>query len=234
MKPNGWRYVGIAVLILVAVGIALPARAEKNLNLAFVSEYIRELAEYVDKLDNANNELKASNFSKEIPSTIIHSSTLIQLTLRSQISALKSMHLDHPFDDIIPTIIKWYETKIDLYQRIIDINSIFLAGPKPDVDYDKLAAEMPKIRAQIDYVDESLFRITPMIFATLIDQKPDSKNHLSHLIITKNEKEKLLHDLTTAFGKKLEQKNPSYIIGSARVLKTYLSKDYKCSDEPWQ
>ena len=98
----------------------------------------------------------------------------------------------------------------------------------------KLTAEVPKIRAQIDYVDNTLFKVTPLIFATLIDQKPDSKNHLSHLIITKEEREKLLHTLKAAFGKKLEQKNQNYGVSSASVLKAYLTKDYKCSDEPWE
>lgn len=234
MKPNSWLRIGSTVLVLLAIGTVSQASAKETSHLAFVTEYIHELAANEDARANAEKEFKAtSNSSRDIFSAIIHSSTLIQLNLNSQISALKSMHLNPPFDNIIPTIIEWDEHKIDLYQKIIDISTIFLSGPKPGVDYGKLSAEMPKIRALINYSDESLFKITPLIFMTLINQKPDSKNHLSHLIITKKEREKLLDYLTTAFGKKLEQKNQNYTVSSASVLKEYLLKGFKCSDEPW-
>ncbi|OGR31238.1 MAG: hypothetical protein A2139_07300 [Desulfobacca sp. RBG_16_60_12] len=222
------------ILVLGAIGAAFQAYAEETSHLAVVTEYVRELAANENTRANAERELNASNSSSGKLSSAIHTSKLFQLELRSQINMLKSMHLDPPFDDIIPNIIASYEQKIALYQKIIDLNSILLAGPQPGVDYGELAAEMPKIRAQMDYVDKTLFIATPLLFATLIDQKPDSKNHLSHLIITKKEREKLLHNLTAAFGKKLEQKNQNYGVSSASVLKAYLSKDYKCSDEPWQ
>jgi hypothetical protein len=117
---------------------------------------------------------------------------------------------------------------------MIDISSAFLVGPKPDVDYGKLAAEMPKIRAELEYIDHTLFDATALIFATLIDPKPDSKNHLSHLIITKAERAKLIDELTGAFGSKLDQKDQNFTVSAASVLKAYFLKDYKCSDQPWE
>lgn len=234
MKRGYWQRIVIIVLVLWAIGIASQAHAEETSHLAFVTEYIHELAASEDMRANAERELNASNLSSEKLASGIHASKLFQLELKSQILALKSMHLNPPFNDIIPTIITWYERKIALYQEIIDLNSILLAGPRPGVDYGKLAAVMPEIRAKMNYIDKSLFLATPLIFMTLIDQKPDSKNHLSHLIITKKEREKLLHYLAVAFGKKLEQKHQNYIVSSASILKAYLSKDYKCSDEPWQ
>ena len=92
---------------------------------------------------------------------------------------------------------------------------------------------MPQIRAQLDYIDQALFEATPSIFITLIDMKPDSQNHASHLIITKAERAGLIDDLNTDFGSKLDQKEPNYTVGAASVLRTYLLKDYKCSDDPW-
>jgi hypothetical protein len=91
-----------------------------------------------------------------------------------------------------------------------------------------------KIRADLDYLDQSVFEATPLIFATLLNMKADSKNHVSHLIITKAERAKLLRDITTDFGSKLDQKNPNYTVGAASVLKTSLLKDFKSSDEPWE
>jgi hypothetical protein len=37
-----------------------------------------------------------------------------------------------------------------------------LFDQKPDVDYGKLVAEMPKIRAESDYIDHALFDATPL------------------------------------------------------------------------
>lgn len=71
------------------------------------------------------------------------------------------------------------------------------------------------------------------MFATLIDMKADSKGHASHLIITKEEKARLIEKLNGSFGAKLDQKNQNYTVSAASVLKAYLNKDFKCSDEPW-
>ena len=117
---------------------------------------------------------------------------------------------------------------------MIDISTAFVGGPKPGIDYDKMAAEMPKIRASLEFVDRALFEATPLVFSTLIDLRADSKNHASHLIITKAEKTKLLDDSATRFGSKLDQKEQNFTVSSASVLKAYLQKNFKCSDEPWE
>src|SRR6266699_2637922 len=48
---------------------------------------------------------------------------------------------------------------------LIEISSAFIGGPKPGVDYDELAAEMPKVRAKLDYLDRTLFDVAPLVFA---------------------------------------------------------------------
>jgi len=44
---------------------------------------------------------------------------------------------------LIEGIAGFYEQKIELWQRMADLGTAFMGGPKPGVDYDKLAAEMP-------------------------------------------------------------------------------------------
>jgi hypothetical protein len=83
----------------------------------------------------------------------------------------------------------------------------------------------------LDEIDHGLFEATPMIFVALIDQKPDSVNHVSHLVVTKSERDKLLNAITTVFGEKLNQNNQDYIIGSS-VIKACLLKGYK-SNTSW-
>jgi len=197
-----------------------------------VNEYIRELAAMENIRDSGEQELQqdpSSTFSN-----LIHSGTLFQLELRVDIQRLKSMRLKPPFETFIPSIVEFDEHKIALWKRMVEIGSEFIGGPKPGVDYGGLAAEMPQIRGELDYIDQSLFQVTPAVFETLVDLKPDSKGHASHLIITKAEKAQLLDDIATDFGTKVEQPHPNYTVAAALVLKTGLLKDFKCSDEPWE
>jgi len=204
-------------------------------HLEFVTEYIRELAA-VERIRAAgeaeNNQDKKDD---KLPfAGAIHTSTLFELELGSQVKMLKGMHLNAPFDELIPNITAFYERKIVLWRRMREISSAFIGGPKEGVDYSKLAAEMPQIRGELDFIDQSLFEATAGVFATLIDMKADSKGHASHLIITKEDKARLISKLNDSFSAKLDQKDQNYTVSAAAVLRDYLNKDFKCSDEPWE
>ena len=109
-----------------------------------------------------------------------------------------------------------------------------MTAPKPGTDPKKFAAEMPQLRAKLDYADETIFKMTPLVFGTLIDMKPDSQNHASHLIITKDERADLINEIDTLFGQKLYSKDQNYIVSAASVLRAALKKDFRSSDDPWE
>jgi hypothetical protein len=230
--------VAVALFLAVSFSITLsasdkPPQKVETPHLEFVTEFVRELAAMENIRASGEEELKKST-GNAVYSIMIHSGTRSQLELRTEIAQLQEMRLEPPYDELIPMLVGYYKRKVELYQRLIDISSAMLAGPKPGVDYGKLAADVPKIRALFDFIDESVFKITPLVFATLIDTKPDSKNHTSHLIITKAERDRVIETLNDSFGVKLDEKNPNYLVGSASVLRSYLRKDWKCSDEPWE
>jgi hypothetical protein len=229
------------LLFVAATSIAFGAadKIPETPHLAFVTEYIRELAAIEDiraageqELKQGSQDLTSSDAIYRYAAWYIHNSMAMQLELKSQIHMLKAMRLAAPFEKLIPTITGFYELKIEAHQRLIDINSNFL---KPGVDYDgKLLAELPKIRAELEYVDNAILEVTPLVFATLIDQKPDSQNHASHLIISKAERAELVQSLTNCFGTKIDRKGQNFTVSTASVLKAYLLKDFKSSDEPWE
>ena len=210
---------------------ARPQKKPETPHLEFVTEYIRELAATQELRDTAESDLTQD--TQAAFSNCIHLSTLMQLELESQVGQLKQMRLDDPFGKLISNIIQLYEDKIELWRQMTDICSAFVAGPKPNVDYGKLGADMPKLRAKLDFIDKGLFEATPVIFTTLIDMKPDSQGHASHLLITKAEREDLIKTIDTDFGSKLDDKNANFTISSAWVLKKGLQKDFKSSDDPW-
>src|ERR1019366_6823585 len=128
-----------------------------------------------------------------------------------------------------------YTYKIDIWRQLSDGGPALRRGPQENVDYGKIAARAPKLNAQLEYMDKALFDATPLVFATLIDPRPDSLNHLSHLIITKAERDRLVKSLEISFGAKLQTNNQNYTVGAASLLKMFLTeKHYACSDEPWK
>lgn len=207
-------------------------RTPETPHLEFVTEYLRELAAIESIRENSTPD-ENTNDPNSTFAEVIHTGTLMQLELKSQIGMLKQMRLDDPFNKLIPGIIEFYKDKIDLWQQLIGISSDFVGGPKASVDYGKLSTEVPKVRARLEYVDQSLLKAMPAIFMTLIDQKSDSKGHTSHLLITRAERDDLIKQIETDFGSKLEADHQDYEVSGGSILKAGLQKDFKCSDEPW-
>jgi len=226
-------WIFLALTLTAGSVLAFGSDEAETPHLVFVTEYMRELAAIEHIRASAEKDAEHGKVQEKLLSAI-HASTLFQLELRSQIGTLKGMHLNAAeYEQVIPGLIDIYAIKIGYYQRVIDISTNFLAGPKPGIDYGKMLAEMPQIRAELEDIDHTLFNpISPLIFSTLIDRKPDSKNHVSHLIITRAERTTLIEDINSRFGAKLDQKDQNSGVSAAQVLKTFLI-DLKCSDEPW-
>jgi hypothetical protein len=217
----------VAALIL---GFMIPSRAQETSHLQFVTEYIRELGKMERLRSQANDEL---NDGSEKMAGCVRNATRFQLELQSQIFILRSMRLNPPFDDVAASLAAFDEQKFSLFKRMSEGCSALMVGPKPGVDYSAIATDAPKINAQLEYIDNAMFDASPMIFATLIDPVPDTNNKMSKLIITNAERKKLISDINSLFGAKLDQKNQNYVVSAASVLKTYLGKEkgYTASDE---
>ena len=197
-----------------------------------VAEYIRSLGAIhrIQQIASKEFEDDKDDPTKKLMDGI-RSSTRFKLELSSSIGMLKRMTLKKPFEELIPNTISAYKTKMELHEELIKTSQRFLDGPKPGVDYSKMAAIMPEITATMEYIDESIFQSMVLVFALLIDQKPDNEGHMSHLNITKAQRQKLIDNINGLFGESLDKKNQNRTVSSASLLKAYLLKDYKCIDE---
>jgi hypothetical protein len=230
-----WATRALPVLGLALTFFGANANAQSaDQKIQFISEYVRELSAQEQIRAEGEKELAEAPNQEEQLTASIHAATRMQLELQTQIAMLKSFHFDSPFDVLVRGLTSTYQEKINLYQELADICSDFIGDPKPGVDYGKLTAEMPKVRAYLEDNEKGLLPITAVAFGMLIDERPDSKNHASHLLITKAQKSQLLRTLAAGFGEKLDQKDPNYVVGSALLLKSYLTKGFKCADEPWE
>ena len=225
----------IVIMILSLLVVSTKSYAQDTPHYDVVYEYIHELAETKNNQEIATSELaeEGDNINKMMG--VIRNSTRIKLRLSADISRLSNMNLGKPFETLIPNVIELNKQKIVLYDELNSIAKTFATNtPEPNIDYQKLATRMPEISAYLEYIDESLFKTTPMFFMLLIDQKPDRNNHLSHLIITKKQGKELLNYLNSSFGSSLNAKHQNWTVSSASVLKSYLlEKGYKFSDDPW-
>ncbi len=227
----------IIILFLSISAVSLAAEKKETPHYDVVNEYIRSLGTIYNLQKVATKDIEVDKKADD-PTTAslmsgIRNSTRVKLELNYSIQNLKGMNLNKPFDTLLPTTIEFYKKKHELHDDLIKIVTTLLSGPKPGVDYGKMAAIMPQITAQVEYIDESIFQLMPMVFALLIDMKPDSEGHMSHLNISTAQKQKLIDSINGYFGESLDQKDKNWTVSAAALLKTYLLKDYKCTDE-WQ
>lgn len=198
-----------------------------------VAEYIRSLGA-IHKIQQmaADESQKSKGDVLKIMLDAIRNGTRFKLELNASIGALERMNLKEPFETLLPNTIQCYKYKTELFGEMVEISKLLVDGvPKPDIDYTKITGRMPEITAQVEYIDESIFQSMPLVFALLIDEKPDKDGHMSRLNITKAQRKKLIDNINGSFGKSLNNKNKTWTVRSAALLKAYLLKDYKCADE---
>lgn len=203
-------------------------------HLVFVKEYVRELISDEELRTSGEKQFNEAKSDSERLLAGIYVSKSVQLELRSQIGVLKDMHLREPFDNLIPTLIASYQRQIDLHQDLINISSKFLAGPKPGVDYSALEAKVPQVRAELENAQKVVFEAAGLVFMTLLDMRPDSQGHVSHLIMTKAEKSDLQDQLDIILKDQSDKGDHDFYISAAIVLRAGLLKGHKCADEPWE
>lgn len=109
--------------------------------------------------------------------------------------------------------------------------SAFAEGPKEGVDYAGLSTLMPQIRAQLEYIDKAMFEASPLVFAELISEVPDSKGHVSHLVISCDERKRLVSQVDISFGPKLAEKRANFGVSQAQLIRAKLL-EFKCAEEP--
>lgn len=148
---------------------------------------------------------------------------------------MRGVRLDKPFDELPEDIADFDQEKLALYKQYGADCAVMLEGPKPNVDYGKIAAALPNINERIEFINQGIFKTAPVVFATLVQMKKNSHGGTDHLIITQTEKADLINRIRTIFGSNLDQPDQNYIVSAASVLEFYLAKKgYKTSDEPWE
>ncbi|MGD0036320.1 MAG: hypothetical protein ABSC53_03400 [Bacteroidota bacterium] len=134
------------------------------------------------------------------------------------------------------TIIESYRSLIDNYN--LSLNNLeeltnALNSNDQNIEMGKYSRQASEITAKVEYISETLFKANTFVAYCLIDTIPDKNNHLSYLIVTSNERQNLVKELESFFGKSLQskQENTKYTVASAIILKRLLTDEHKSKDE---
>ncbi len=232
------------ILFLLPILVAQIAYADPNEKTKatpsydVVAEYIRSLGSIYGIQKTAIKEQQEANANKNPYGALMNSIrgfTALKLELNYSANRLENMSVKREgFDELIPTTIYFYKEKIKLYEEATDISKKILVATEEDVSsVYQMAARIPEITAKIDYLDQSIFESMPLVFALLIDEKPDKEGHMSHLNTTKEQRNKLIYNIDVMFGDSLNKKDKNWTVSSAALLKGYLQKNYICKDD-WE
>ncbi len=229
------KVLALALSLFFALHSAAAAEGSETPPLKFVKLYIGQLKAVEDIRDAAAKELETHTPEERLVDCV-HSMTQYQLELSTQIPAMQEVNLSKQehLDWLPGKLVEYNKKKLCLYEQYGSACATLLEGPKPDVDYGKISAELPKISALVEFIDKAIFETSPAVFASLIQRKENSHGGDDHLTITKTERDDLVHQIKLAFGDKLNQHDKNWIVSAASVLEFYLEKKgYKASDEPW-
>jgi hypothetical protein len=225
------RRVAIAVSLLLII-TALAAEAGAHREVQFVSDYIRALSETENIHADAERDLKTANNPQEKFSSCVHTTELQTLVMADAANMAATYKLTGESKEAPSLLVKYYATKGEMFNSLGDMCATMLQGPKPGVDYGKVAVGMPKLRADMEHTDKNLLLMAVLVFNVLISPTPDKQGHMSRLIVTRKERDQLVHQINTGF-RNLDAKNANYTVSSAAILRDYLArKGYKCTDDP--
>jgi hypothetical protein len=211
---------------------AAPIRATSSFD--FFSRYVSDAATFEDLRAEARAELKP-NDPKDTVMNCIHSGTAFDLEMAAAIRRMRGMKLATGLaetDEVPQDIASIYELRRAAMAKLTSLCTTMAEGPKPGVDYAAVAAEMPKLRAQLEYLDKTEYQASPLVFATLLSNRPDSQNHMSHMVITRDQRKRLLDQIEIAFGDKLKDEHAIYAVAEMQLFRDKLI-EFKCADDPW-
>ena len=225
---HGWRFLCAITIPIICFSTQGYADSKLTPPIEFVNSFVNQIADLEQIREKAEKELGSGNpFAN-----CIRTSTSFQLALNAQIAALSDMHLGGQYNDLVSSLVDIDRDYLESYTRMSELCASVLSGDTSKAN--QAAAELPKITATLDYLGQTIFKASPLIFSTLIDiNHPDNQNHVNRLIITTEERTKLLNEMDRLFGNKLNSKDQNYAIGTISVIEGYLAKKgYKASDEP--
>ena len=202
--------------------------------LVFVSSFVDDLGNIQRLRDKAANDAtEAGSDYTTLAVGCIRNSTSLALELRAQAQRYRDINMGGNFSTLGPSIGEIWMKEAQLMDQVVSNCKSLLNTSDALTQMQIFRGEMAQFSAERDYLDKIVFEAAmPMALISLIANKTDSNGKASILSISKMERVALLTEIESDFGIDLNTAKPSYLVGSAQLLKRWLqNKSFKASDD---
>jgi hypothetical protein len=225
-----------AVMVLASQIAPQVLAQEPPAALQLATVYVDELAaeHNVQQLAKVQAKTNRNNPNQSLMDTVRNTTTL-QLSLAQAANALALINGSPELLQTRDLLMQTYVYKGEVLDDVKKNVQTFIAGTykqDPSVNYGALTARAPENTARITDINTSLFKMGNLVFAGMLDMRPDKDGHVSHLTITHAQRKDLLGHIDSRFGRSLDNKDMSVTDQGAWLLRKQLSKSFKSSDEP--
>lgn len=222
---------------ILPLAVWCSAQAQTNIadrapppQLVFVKEFIREMHELEQLRVQGEEDLSRARNTNEQLLSFVHWAASVQMASRTSIYILKDVNLNADNHDTPALLAQAHEARIDILEHMKDLDKQILRAPQPGVDYTKTMTDMTEARAALEQLNSSLVQMSALVFATLIDaEHPDSKNHVSYLIISRKERRELVRSLAFTTGPPAT--NSAFQNAGGVVYDYLIKRGFKCADD---
>ena len=216
-------------LLAACAMAAQSALAQDVTPLQFVTEYVDQFAA-IERI-RVDEEQALKNPNADMVSICVDSGDRYRRELGEQVARMRSLRIPPPSQDLPEKIADLYSRKLKLYQEVIAACSALKGRSAGDINPLEAMAAVAKYDARVDAVDRELFQSVSAVFWTLLQQRTETREHPSRLIITTTQKANLLRQIERDFGAALQDEQQTYLVNAGSVIHDYL-KSHKASDEP--
>ena len=181
----------------------------------------------------AKKELAEDKSTQGRLATAIRVGTRTVFEMNTSMRILDRIFPDGRWDDFRTALISIDTERSSLHKEMVDTSKKFLSGPETGINYGAFVARAPEITAQVEQLDQMIFKMSQAMFLGLLDEeKTDKDGNISHLIVTARERNEIIQGIDIHFGSRLEDKNATHIVLAAWAIKYGLTQSrYRSADE---
>ena len=139
---------------------------------------------------------------------------------------------------LVGITIPCYQYLIQNNKDMVEVCELMLSTENEtnsNVDVGKLGSQVTDITSKHEYILETLWQAAPLLAYSILDTIPDTNGKLSSLLVTSEERKRLLSSLDSKFGNSLKTLPKGQRLGSAisigYILRVQLAGDKKSRDK---
>jgi hypothetical protein len=207
----------------------------------FAHTYIAHIGNQYQIEKKAQLELGDAKSQSETMMALMRSAKRSILELQSDIYSFRSYgrSQNKTVKEFSSATIEVYGLLVKNYQEMVDNCKLLVnagAEDSPSLDMGEAMSKATDISTRHELIAKTLFESSLMVAYALVDTIPDKEGRLSYLLITSEERKKLVDEIEAQFGKDLKgskggQRAGDWKVSTAKLLREFLAGDHKSKNQ---